>query len=107
MRRTRRVIHLRGSITSIDRVRIGEILVHRHGLVRPRSHNGQLDLGAEGWGTRCQGIHFPVIMHVTESWLVRREGPAVGVWMRSSIDDVGGVAVEGVGWRVEGVTEVV
>jgi len=85
---------------------VGEVLVDPHGLSCCGGDDGQFDLGTEGWGTWRGRIHFPVIMHVTEAWLVWREGPANGIWICSAVDDVGGVAVDRVGWGVEGIGEV-
>ena len=88
-------------------MRIREVLIHAHGLTWNGNHGGQLDVGAEGWGTWRHWVDFPVIMHIAESRLVRREGRTVIGRGRSAIDDVGGIAVEGVGWGVEGIEEVV
>ena len=39
--------------------------------------------------------------------MVRREGRTIRAWSRSTVDDGGSVAVQGVGRGVEGVAEVV
>jgi len=46
-------------------------------------------------------------VHVAETRLIVREGRAIGRWRRSTVDDVGGVTIEGVEWGVEGVFEIV
>jgi len=60
----------------------------------------------ERWGTACSRL-FPVRVDFTGSRLIIGECRAVIGRRCSSVDDVGGVTVEGGGWRVEGVLEVV
>jgi len=66
------VIRRRGPISSVDRVRIREVLVHRHGLTWGGDDCCQLDVewSEEGEGTRSERIHFSVIVDITQSRLI-------------------------------------
>jgi len=84
---------------------VREVLIHRYGLTGCGNLGGKLDLVRQGGCTGTWG-YFSVIVDRTESWLVIGEGRSVRIRSRSAVDDVGGVAVERVGGRVEGVEEV-
>ena len=87
-------------------MRIREVLVHRHGLVRPCRHDRQVDRRRiDRYRARSGRAEFPVIVDVAESRLVGGEGGSIFVWSRTAIDDGCGVTVERVGGGVEGFLE--
>ena len=102
------MVYRRRSVSSVDGVGIGEVLIHRYRLAWDGNDDREVDRGrVDRDGTCCSWGGFPVIVHITQSWLISREGGTVRVRCRSPIDDSCGVAVEGVGGGVESIFEVV
>ena len=109
MRRVGGQIRSGGSVSSAHGVGVRKVLVHPHVLPWSGDDGGELDIARSGNCRRTwrHWVDFPVIVDIAKSRLVRGEGCAVRVWSCCSVDEVGGVAVEGGGWRVEGMGEVV
>ena len=102
------MVHRRRPVPSVDGVGIREVLVHRYGLTWGGDDDREVNGGrVDSDGTSGSWSGLPVIVDITQSRLISREGGTVRVRSRSAIDDSCSVTVQGVRGRVEGVLEVV
>ena len=88
----------RGAVSSVNGEGVGEVFVHRYGLIGRSSGESDPDVGRisenQRLSTGGRWIRFSIIVHFTQAGLVRGEGRAVRRGVRCAVDNICCITVQ-------------